>query len=108
MWLLDNARTGDVIIVWKLDRVARSIRQLIDTTALLHDCGGELHSLSHGPLHLVRRRTQSPILMPIGSCSGQLPRSFFFPDRICRSAAVVPDEYGVGVGSGSFSADPVS
>jgi predicted site-specific integrase-resolvase len=36
MRLLDNARKGDVIIVWKLDRLARSLRQLIDTTGLLN------------------------------------------------------------------------
>jgi xanthine dehydrogenase molybdopterin-binding subunit B len=29
---LDNARKGDIVIVWKLDRLARSLRQLIDTT----------------------------------------------------------------------------
>ena len=46
MRLLDNARKGDVIIVWKLDRLARSIRQLIDTTVLLHERGVELHSLT--------------------------------------------------------------
>jgi hypothetical protein len=32
MRLLDSARKGDVVIVWKLDRLARSLRQLIDTT----------------------------------------------------------------------------
>ena len=46
MKLLDNARKGDVVIVWKLDRLARSIRQLIDTTALLNERGVELHSLT--------------------------------------------------------------
>ena len=28
MRLLDNARKGDAVIVWKLDRLVRSIRQL--------------------------------------------------------------------------------
>jgi DNA invertase Pin-like site-specific DNA recombinase len=46
MKLLDNARKGDVVIVWKLDRLARSIRQLLDTTALLSERGVELHSLT--------------------------------------------------------------
>ena len=41
-----NARKGDVIIVWKLDRLARSLRQLIDTTVLLNERGVELHSLT--------------------------------------------------------------
>ena len=44
--LLDSARKGDVVIVWKLDRLARSLRQLIDTTVLLNDRGVELHSLT--------------------------------------------------------------
>lgn len=42
MKLLDHARKGDVVIVWKLDRLARSIRQLLDTTALLNERGVEL------------------------------------------------------------------
>jgi DNA invertase Pin-like site-specific DNA recombinase len=46
MKLLDNARKGDVVIVWKLDRLARSLRQLIDTAVLLNERGVELHSLT--------------------------------------------------------------
>jgi DNA invertase Pin-like site-specific DNA recombinase len=44
--LLDSARKSDVVIVWKLDRLARSIRQLIDTTVMLNERGVELHSLT--------------------------------------------------------------
>ena len=29
--ILDIARKGDVLVVWKLDRLARSVRQLIET-----------------------------------------------------------------------------
>jgi DNA invertase Pin-like site-specific DNA recombinase len=46
MKLLDTARKGDVVIVWKLDRLARSLRQLIDTTVLLNEHGVELHSVA--------------------------------------------------------------
>ena len=46
MRLLDNARQGDVVVVWKLDRLARSLRQLIDTTGLLNEHGVELYSLT--------------------------------------------------------------
>jgi len=46
MRLLDSARKGDVVIVWKLDRLARSLRQLIDTAVLLNERGVELHSLT--------------------------------------------------------------
>jgi DNA invertase Pin-like site-specific DNA recombinase len=44
--LLDHARKGDVVVVWKLDRLARSLRQLIDTTATLNERGIEFHSLT--------------------------------------------------------------
>src|SRR5260370_15389785 len=46
MKLLDTARKGDVVIVWKLDRLARSLRQHIDTTVMLNEHGVELHSLT--------------------------------------------------------------
>ena len=46
MKLLDTARKGDLVIVWKLDRLARSLRQLIDTTVMLNEHGVELHSLT--------------------------------------------------------------
>lgn len=46
MRLLDNARKGDVVVVWKLDRLARSLLQLIDTAVLLNERGVELHSLT--------------------------------------------------------------
>jgi DNA invertase Pin-like site-specific DNA recombinase len=38
---LDYLRPGDTLIVWKLDRLARSIKQLIETIETLHgmDCG---------------------------------------------------------------------
>jgi DNA invertase Pin-like site-specific DNA recombinase len=44
--LLDHARAGDVIIVWRLDRLARSLRQLIETMDDLRQRGIELRSLT--------------------------------------------------------------
>lgn len=44
--LLDHARNGDVVIVWKLDRLARSLTQLITTATLLADRGVELRSVT--------------------------------------------------------------
>src|SRR2546423_12263463 len=46
MRLLDNARKGDVVIVWKLDRLALSLRQLIDTMVLFNERSVEWHSLT--------------------------------------------------------------
>jgi DNA invertase Pin-like site-specific DNA recombinase len=43
---LDFMRPGDTLVVWKLDRLARSMRQLIDTMELLQSKGMGLRSLS--------------------------------------------------------------
>jgi hypothetical protein len=36
---LEYARQGDVIVVWKLDRLARSMKQLIETMEMLRERG---------------------------------------------------------------------
>ena len=43
---LEYLRSGDTLVVWKLDRLARSMRQLIETVEDLHSRGIELHSLT--------------------------------------------------------------
>ena len=43
---LEFARSGDTIVVWKLDRLARSMKQLIATVELLNDRGIGLESLT--------------------------------------------------------------
>ncbi len=43
---LDYAREGDTLVVWKLDRLARSIRQLIETVEELERRGIGLRSLT--------------------------------------------------------------
>jgi DNA invertase Pin-like site-specific DNA recombinase len=42
---LDYARKGDTLVVWKLDRLGRSIRHLIDTIQDLNDRGVGFKSL---------------------------------------------------------------
>ena len=44
--LLERADTGDTIVVWRLDRLARSLRELIDLTTALGGRGVGLRSLS--------------------------------------------------------------
>jgi DNA invertase Pin-like site-specific DNA recombinase len=43
---LDYMRPGDTLVVWKLDRLARSMRQLIDTVELLQSKGMGFRSLT--------------------------------------------------------------
>ena len=42
---LDWARKGDTLVVWRLDRLSRSLRQLIETVEDLQDRGIGLRSL---------------------------------------------------------------
>ena len=46
MRLLDHARAGDVVIVWKMDRLGRSLLHLIETVNLLNTRGVQLRSLT--------------------------------------------------------------
>ena len=43
--MLDMARPGDVIVVWRLDRLGRSLRHLIETVNQLSERGIELKSI---------------------------------------------------------------
>jgi DNA invertase Pin-like site-specific DNA recombinase len=42
---LDHLRAGDTLVVWKLDRLGRSLRHLIDTVTDLHERGIGFKSL---------------------------------------------------------------
>lgn len=44
--MLDQLREGDVVVVWKLDRLARSTRDLLETMEIIRDAGARFQSLS--------------------------------------------------------------
>ena len=44
--MLDQIRPGDTIIVWKLDRLARSTRNLLNTMETINQAAGKFQSLS--------------------------------------------------------------
>lgn len=46
--VLDYARAGDVLVVWRLDRLGRSVQHLVATVTDLAARGVELRSLSEG------------------------------------------------------------
>ena len=49
--LLDQLREGDVIVVTKYDRLARSLRDLLDVVELIKECGAGFRSLLGGYRH---------------------------------------------------------
>jgi DNA invertase Pin-like site-specific DNA recombinase len=44
--MLDQIRDGDVIVVWKLDRLARSTRDLLETMETIREAGAKFQSIS--------------------------------------------------------------
>lgn len=44
--MLEQLRAGDVIVVWKLDRLARSLKDLVELVNAVQDKGAALHSLN--------------------------------------------------------------
>lgn len=46
--LLMRARAGDVLVVWRLDRIGRSLKHLIEFTQDLEERGIQFHSLTEG------------------------------------------------------------
>ena len=44
--LLDQLRNGDVLVVWKLDRLSRSLRDVLTIMERLGDCGAGFRSLT--------------------------------------------------------------
>jgi DNA invertase Pin-like site-specific DNA recombinase len=44
--LLEQLRPGDTVVVWRLDRLGRSLRHLIDTVQMLEERGVAFRSLT--------------------------------------------------------------
>src|SRR5512135_2346304 len=44
--MLDQLREGDIVVVWKLDRLARSTRALLETMETIREAGARFQSLS--------------------------------------------------------------
>ncbi len=44
--MLEQLREGDVVVIWKLDRLARSLKDLVSLVNEIQEKGGGLHSLN--------------------------------------------------------------
>jgi DNA invertase Pin-like site-specific DNA recombinase len=49
--LLDQLRKGDVLVVWKLDRLSRSLRDVLNIMERLGDSGAGFRSLTEANRH---------------------------------------------------------
>jgi DNA invertase Pin-like site-specific DNA recombinase len=67
---LKALRPGDTLIIWKLDRLGRDLRHLVNTVHDLTARGIGLKVLARG-----RGRTSTPRRRPASSCSASSPRS---------------------------------
>jgi len=56
--MLDQIREDDTIVVWKLDRLARSTRDLLETMETIREAGARFQSLSEGVLKLGEKRLE--------------------------------------------------
>ena len=60
--VLDQLRPGDTLVVWKLDRLGRSLRHLVDTVTRLADRGIGFRSLQEAIDTTTRRQARLPRL----------------------------------------------
>lgn len=44
--MLEQIRTGDIVVVWKLDRLARSLKDLVELVNIIQEQGAALKSLN--------------------------------------------------------------
>ena len=44
--MLEHLRVGDVVVIWKLDRLARSLKDLVDLVNLIQEKGASFLSLN--------------------------------------------------------------
>ncbi len=61
MRLLDHARKGDVVVVWRLDRLGRPLLHLIETVNLLHERGVQLRSLTENLIDTTTPKRQARV-----------------------------------------------
>ena len=90
--MLDQLRNGDTVIVWKLDRLARSTRDLLEAMETIREAGARFQSLSdHGPTPQLIGK----LIMTVFAGIAEFDRDFIGTHQFGRDAAK-----GRGVRSG--------
>jgi DNA invertase Pin-like site-specific DNA recombinase len=83
---LEMCREGDCLIVWKLDRLGRSTRNLIDTVQTLHERGVRFRSLTDG---IDTSTAIGMMFLNISACFAQMERDLLIERTKAGQAAAL-------------------
>ena len=72
--LLDQLRPGDTLVVWKLDRLGRSLRHLVDTVTTLAERGVPFRSLQEAIDTTTRGQARLPVFAALAEFERDLIR----------------------------------
>src|SRR4051812_19482533 len=100
--LLDQLRAGDTLVVWKLDRLSRSLKDLLHILEKVEAVGARFRSLSgRQEIGDSRRWPPSTSPVPIFTASGTtrsnqatLQRQRLIPDNPLRKRSTLPARLG--------------
>src|SRR5258707_14894960 len=90
--MLDQIRVGDTIVVWKLDRLARSTRNLLETMELIREAGGKFRSLSEPWADTTTHAGK--MIMTIFACIAEFERDLI-RERTSAGGDLAGRRYGV-------------
>ena len=93
--VLDRLRPGDTLVVWRLDRLARSLRELIEVVATLEERGVGLRSLHEqldttSPGGKLSSTSSAPWPHPNRISSASEPRRDWLPPGLVVGTAAAP------------------
>jgi DNA invertase Pin-like site-specific DNA recombinase len=71
---LEILREGDTLVVWKLDRLGRSVKQLVDLVGELHKQGVQFRSLTDSIDTGTRTRAGLEVAKQLGRKGGRKPK----------------------------------
>lgn len=83
---VDLLKAGDTLVVWKLDRIARSLPQLLDVVARVQDAGAGIRSLTE---HMDTATPMGQFTLQVLGAVAQLERSMIRERVIAGQSAAM-------------------